>query len=56
MEKLFQPGDMLIRVEHVGVTSKLLNWKLEVDGNGLHLWVEESENHINSFVYPGDRF
>jgi len=36
MEKLFQLGDKLVRVEHVGVISRLLNWKLEVDGDGLH--------------------
>jgi hypothetical protein len=51
MEKLFQPGDRLIRIEHVSVTFKLLSWKLEVDGDGLHQLVEESENHIDFCVY-----
>ncbi len=36
MEKWFQPKDRLIRVEHVGVTSPLLNWMLEINVNGLH--------------------
>jgi hypothetical protein len=36
MEKLFQPSDMLVKVEHVGVTFRLLNWKLEVNGDGSH--------------------
>jgi hypothetical protein len=52
MEKLFQLGDRLIRIEHVTVAFKLLNWKLEVDGDELHKWVEESENHIDFCVYP----
>jgi hypothetical protein len=36
MEILFQLGHKLVKVEHVGVISKLLSWKLEVDGDGLH--------------------
>jgi hypothetical protein len=42
----------LIKVKYVGVTSRLLSWKLQVDGNGLHQWVEENENHIDFHVYP----
>jgi len=35
MEKWFQLGDRLIRVEHADVTSRLMNWMLEIDGNAL---------------------
>ncbi len=35
-EKRFQREDRLIRVEHVCVTSPLLNWMLEIDVNGLY--------------------
>ncbi len=35
MEKWFQSGDRWIKVEHVSVTSRLLNWMLEIDENGL---------------------
>jgi len=36
MEKWFQTKDRLIKVEHVNVTSPLLNSMLEIDVNGLH--------------------
>jgi hypothetical protein len=29
-----------------------MNWMLEIDGNGLQWWVEESENHVDFYVYP----
>lgn len=51
MENWFQPKDRLIKVEHVGVTSPLLSWILEIDVNGLHQWVEENEDHIDLYVY-----
>jgi len=28
MEKLFEKGNIVVRVEHFGVTSKLLSWLL----------------------------
>lgn len=52
MEKWFQLEDRLIKVEHVNVTSRLMNWMLEIDGNGLQQWVEESEDHVDFYVYP----
>jgi len=52
MEKWFQLKDRLRRVEHVGLTSRLMNWMLEIDGNGLQQWVEKSVNHVDFYVYP----
>jgi hypothetical protein len=51
MEKWFQLEDRLIRVERVDLTSKLMNWMLKIDGNGLQQWVQESEDHVDFYVY-----
>jgi len=56
MEKWFRPRDKLIRVEHVGVTSQLLIWILEIGKNGLHQWLEEGEDHVDFCVLPLLRF
>ncbi len=39
------------RVEHVGMTSKILSLMLEIDQIRVHIWVAKSEDHVNFYVY-----
>jgi hypothetical protein len=52
MEQWFKPRDMLVKVEHVGVTSKLISWILNIGIDGEHKWIEEGEDHVDLCVYP----
>jgi hypothetical protein len=52
MEKWFQPKDRLVRTEHVGVISKLVNGMLEINIDGTHHYIEESEDYVDLCVYP----
>jgi hypothetical protein len=52
MEKWFQLRDKLVKVEHVGVISRLVSWLLKINQDGSHQWIEESEDHVDLCVYP----
>lgn len=51
MECWFRIGYRLERVKHVGVTSIILSLMLEIGQTRVHMWVVESENHVNLYVY-----
>lgn len=51
MKCCFRLGDRLVRVEHVGVTTKMLNWIFEPDQIRTLKWIAKSEDHINFYVY-----
>ncbi len=46
MQDLITPKDRIVRIEHVGVISKLLSWILKVDHAKVRKWVMESEDHV----------
>ncbi len=52
MECLFRAKNRLIRVEHVGITSRLLSWNLEIGHIGMPKWVPKNENHVDFCVLP----
>jgi hypothetical protein len=39
MEKLFKVGDIVIRVKHSGIMSKLLSWKLNVGSYWIRIFL-----------------
>jgi len=51
MECLFRIGDRLERVEHVEMTSRIINLMLEIDQTRVHMWVAENEDHVDFYVY-----
>jgi len=42
MEEIFIIGDKIIRVEHVGITFRLMNWKLNIQ----NYWVLEHMDNV----------
>lgn len=42
MEEIFIIGDKIIKVEHVGTTFRLMNWKLDVE----NYWVLEHMDNV----------
>ncbi len=51
MECWFKIGDRLERVKHGGITSRILSLMLEIDQTRVHIWVVESEDHVDFYVY-----
>jgi len=47
----FKPRNMLVRIEHVEVTSRLLSWMLEIDQVRLHKLIAKSEDHVDFYDY-----
>jgi hypothetical protein len=44
MECWFRIKNRLAKVEHAKVTSRLLNWMLDIDKSRMHRWIIESED------------
>jgi hypothetical protein len=51
MECWFKIKDRLVGMDHVKVTSRLLNWMLEINPTRMHMWVVENEDHVDFYVY-----
>jgi hypothetical protein len=51
MKCCFRLGDRLVRVEHVGVTTRMLNWIFETDQIRTLKRIAKSENHVDFYVY-----
>jgi len=51
MECWFKIRDRLVKMDHVKVTSRLLNWMLEINPTRMHMWIVENEDHVNFCVY-----
>jgi hypothetical protein len=47
MEEMFGVRDIIIRVKHVRVTFRLMNWKLDVE----NYWVLENKNNVEFVVF-----
>jgi hypothetical protein len=52
MECWFRIKDSLLKVEHVGVTPRLLNWMLEIDETKMQKWIIENKDHVDFYAYP----
>lgn len=55
MECWFRIGHRLEKVEHVKVTSRILSLMLEIDQTRVHIWVAESEDHVDFCVFLNAR-
>ncbi len=50
MECWFKIRNRLVKMDHVKVTSRLLNWMLEINPTRMRMWVVENEDHVDLCV------
>jgi hypothetical protein len=51
MEELFKPKDKIVKIKHVGVTSRLLSWILKANKVRVYSWMIKSEDHVDFCDY-----
>jgi hypothetical protein len=51
MEDLFKTKDRIVKVSHSKATSRLLNWILNIDKVGVHIWMIKNEDHVEFYNY-----